>query len=384
LWFLEPSYIRQASGEAGVPAAAPDALLTAAQRIAAHPAAVALAWHCHYCLFRARNTAAWWLWPPIERLLGRDADLFNLLVVLSNLPAMRALHQERAVPQRVIGDTLADIARWMYVHHETFGRWGIDASRARWLSHHLAGEVYHLGRLQYMVDRFEMPARFYRHRATGAVLALSEDGVPYRPDGRPGGTGGVNDPAGSWTAYHLDDGQEVQGYPLLPTGTALQKEVRLTLREWQPILKPGDPILDIHIPRGGPLDVDLCKRSLEEALAFFPRHFPDRPFVAFSCWSWILDPQLQAMLPDTSNLVRFQREMYLLPVPSEEDDNLDFLFGLTPFDLHSAPRDTSLRRAVLDHLLAGGHLYDGGGVLFPQDLYRGRQVYLRQQLPLPD
>ena len=44
LWFLEPSYIRQASGETGVPADALDALFAAAQRIAVQPAAVALAW----------------------------------------------------------------------------------------------------------------------------------------------------------------------------------------------------------------------------------------------------------------------------------------------------------------------------------------------------
>jgi hypothetical protein len=384
LWFLEPSYIRQGSGEAGLPADALDSLLVTAQRITVHPAAVALTWHCHYCLFLARSTTAWWLWPPVERLLGRDADLFNLLVVLSNLPAMRALHAARAVPRAITRDTLADIARWMYVHHETFGHWGFDASRTRWLSEHLAGEVYHLGRLQYKVAPFEMPAHFYRHHTMGTVLALSEDGMRYHDDGRLDGASGVLEPAGTWTARHVDDGQEVRGYPLLPAGTALQREVRLSHQEWQPILKPGDPILELHIPRGGPLDVELCKRSLKEALEFFPRHFPDRPFVAFSCWSWILDPQLQAMLPETSNLVHFQREMYLLPVPSEEDDNLDFLFGLAPFDLQSAPRDTTLRRAVLDHLLAGRHLYAGGGVLFPQDLHRGPQVYLRQQLPLQD
>jgi hypothetical protein len=380
LWFLEPYYIRQASDEAELPADALDPLLAAAQRSAEHPAALALAWYCYYCLYRARHTAAWRRWPPLEGLLGRDADLFRLLVVLSNLPAMHALYRERAVPQAVIGDTLADIARWMRVHHETFGHWGVDASRANWLSHHLAGEVYHLGRLQYIVAPFEMPARFYRHQTAGTVLALSEDGVRYHADGRPVGTGGIKVPAGTWIAQCTDDGQEVRGYPILPAGTVVQREVRLSRQEWQPILKPGDPILDIHIPRGGPLDLDRCIDSLQEALAFFPRHFPDSPFVAFSCWSWILDPQLQAMLLDTSNLVRFQREFYVLPVPSEEDENLDFLFGLAPFNLQSAPRDTALRRAVLDHLLTGRHLYDGGGVLFPQDLQRGRQIYLRQQL----
>src|SRR5262249_30698373 len=148
-----------------------------------------------------------------------------------------------------------------------------------------------------------------------------------------------------------------------------------------PALAPGDPVLHIHIPAGSPMDPAACGESFAAASTFFGRHFPERPFVAFTCSSWLLDPTLQALLPAASNIARFQREVYLLPGRAAGKSTLVRVFGDVPPDLTHAPRDTTLRRAILDHLLAGGHLSGGRCVLFPADLSWGRQVYLRQAWP---
>jgi hypothetical protein len=103
-------------------------------------------------------------------------------------------------------------------------------------------------------------------------------------------------------------------------------------------------------------------------LRFFPAHFPELPFVAFACNSWLLDAQLENMLAPSSNLVRFLRQMYLVPVPSDEMEALEWVFDAVPADVARAPRCTTLRRAVLDRVSAGGHLCAGGGFLLPEDL----------------
>ena len=53
------------------------------------------------------------------------------------------------------------------------------------------------------------------------------------------------------------------------------------------------------------------------------------------------------------------------------------VFGSVPDDLTAAPRDTTLRRAILDHLLAGGYLSAGRCFLLSEDLRWGEQVYRR-------
>jgi hypothetical protein len=56
---------------------------------------------------------------------------------------------------------------------------------------------------------------------------------------------------------------------------------------------------------------------------------------------------------------------------------LFFIFGTDDVDPATGPRDTSLRRAMLDHMAAGGRLIGGGMFLMLEDFERfGEQVYL--------
>jgi hypothetical protein len=250
----------------------------------------------------------------------------------------------------------------------------------RWLRHHVRGELYQLGRLQFAPAACVLAVRAFRHTGTGAVIALSEDGIRYRADGQCDGAGGVDDPTGAWIARLLIGTDEVIGNPILPTGAALRHQVRLPLADWRQALAPGDPVLDVHIPRGTPLDFAQCGASFHAACAFFPRHFPEESFTAFVCQSWLLDGQLEELLPSSANLVRFQQEMYLVPIPSDGTEALSWVFGDVPNDLQNAPRRTRLERAIVGHLQAGNHLRAGGCFLFPQDLRWGDQVY-RHQAP---
>ena len=50
-----------------------------------------------------------------------------------------------------------------------------------------------------------------------------------------------------------------------------------------------------------------------------------------------------------TDMVLWQQELYLHPIPSGDRSGLVFVFGKDDIDLNTAPRDTSLRRALLDH-----------------------------------
>lgn len=116
-------------------------------------------------------------------------------------------------------------------------------------------------------------------------------------------------------------------------------------------------VCSTHIPRSGPLEPAAVDRSLAAAARFFPEHFPERPVQDLWCSSWLLDPTLAAALDPAANMARFQARwrLYGEPMPGDEDA-LFFTFARRgDVDLDALPQDTTLQRAIVERLRAGGH-----------------------------
>jgi GNAT-like C-terminal domain/N-acyltransferase N-terminal domain len=120
---------------------------------------------------------------------------------------------------------------------------------------------------------------------------------------------------------------------------------------------PGDRALAVHIPAMyGPLSPSACDDSVARAREFFPRYFPEEPVGVAVCRSWLLDGQLAEYLPDSSNIIRFQRRFRTAYHMEPHDEDIQrFVFGRVAADLDDFPRRTTLERAVVDHLRAGRH-----------------------------
>lgn len=138
-----------------------------------------------------------------------------------------------------------------------------------------------------------------------------------------------------------------------------------------PILQPGQTGIGTHVPAGaGPLHPDACDDSFARARDFFPRHFSEQP-AAFGCHSWLMDDQLAVYLPETSNIIQFQRRFDRFTDRELADwAPLEHLFhrrfkGKHPPTtlLDELPQETTLQRAIITHLRNGGHWYNRTGWL---------------------
>jgi GNAT-like C-terminal domain/N-acyltransferase N-terminal domain len=120
---------------------------------------------------------------------------------------------------------------------------------------------------------------------------------------------------------------------------------------------PGTVVLETHIPEAGPLEVDAADASFARAQGFFAEHFPELGTITHAtCDSWLLDPQLATIVPD-SNIARFGARYRLFSTGHEADRSaLDFVFRAPTTPREDLPRDTRLQRGLLDHLAAGGHI----------------------------
>lgn len=220
-----------------------------------------------------------------------DAPLLDrwwyLVTAMVCVPDTLAYHRARGIPEQISRATLADAGRHVRQHRRMYGRSGF--AQEGWISIHLRGLLYDLGRLQFNLTTLRLP--------TEQIVAAGM--------------------------------------------RAEQNQV----------------LLDTHIPESGPLDPAGVAASLGRARAFFTEHFPEyAPYDYAICNSWLLDPQLQAMVPG-SNIDTFCRVWRPLDPGIEADVSaVNFIFRRPGVPLTDLPRDSRLQRAVLDHLATGGHV----------------------------
>jgi hypothetical protein len=311
--FLDPHAITASAAEAGLAAAAIAELQTAARRIGADPglrAALVAAYHAVFETEAQFEAAV----ADADAALGDDADAAHALMVLDSTRLVRERQGARGVPpsiSRAVNERHG--AAWLR-EAEARGRMAIADWLPGWLRLVASGNLYRLGRLEFVPQPFEHPFRAYRNQA-GDVVVLAEDGLRFSDQGYLVGTP-------SWESRLLETEQAVVGNPISPRGHALREKRRLPRAEWRQVLGPGDSVLDMHVPGEGALTLQAIGDALAQAGPFFERFEPGRRFAAFTCDSWLFSPQLEELVGPDSNIVRWQRSGYLLP---DEGGTEDFL-----------------------------------------------------------
>ncbi len=85
--------------------------------------------------------------PVLPRELGELRRYFYFYVLLAVRPYTLHYHRQLGIPEDISRRTLFDIGRKMSVHRKNYGKGGIDTPS--WLTHHMRGQLYQLGRLQF-------------------------------------------------------------------------------------------------------------------------------------------------------------------------------------------------------------------------------------------
>jgi hypothetical protein len=366
--FLDEREIADNCAQAGLGEIATQTLRDLARRIAADPDLRQAATAAHQRVYDTNDDFAEAV-RQANHALGAEADLLHALFVLDSTRLVRQRQGARGVPPEISQAVNQRHGIAWLKEAEQRGHIGIADWMPGWLRLVASGHLYRLGRLEFLPEPWEYPARAYTHVRTQELVLLAEAGQRFTNDGYL--TGDL-----SWTSTLIEEEDAIIGTPITPRGAALQQPMRLPRGEWQLVLGPGDPVLDMHVPSEGELTLDAIRDALAQSVPFFERYYPDHTFVAYTCYSWLFSPQLEALLASDSNILRWQREGYLLPSDSGNDDFLTFTFGAASIDTATAPRDTRLRRAVIAHLDRGGLLRCGGFLLLRRDLGRfGSQPY---------
>ena len=145
-------------------------------------------------------------------------------------------------------------------------------------------------------------------------------------------------------------------FEVVPFGAAYEKDGRT--------LTPDSKVINVHIPRTGtPLLPAECEDAYAQAAAFFADRIEED--VAFACYSWLLYPENETILTQSSNIVRFMKryDVFKWGVDKNKRD-LWRLFDTDESHPDRLPTDTTARRLYVEHIRRGGKLGWGHGVFF--------------------
>ena len=372
--FLQDDFIRRYSALAGMDENLIGELIRLKDMLLVRDPFVRLLWEFHDLLYHQElplNDAIPED-PKLGRLLGDNLrGIFYFLLILSGIPLMIRRYEAKNWPESIRDDLIKDLAVWVMHHKRNFGTPGLAWMVMPWFQSQIDLEVVAIGRLQFNTSHsFASPSTVFRSRKTGEVRALASGGKRFTAAGILDDL--QDEPSdGSWESVLEETETAWKGNPVAPDGFASGELIELLKIEWEPVLKPGDPVINIHIPESGPLKPQACRESLFGARDFFDRYLPDYPWKAFMCDSWLLDPQLKAILRPDSNILAFQDIGYQLPFPGEAD-TIFRCFGVKGArdGVGTVPLRSSLQQTFARFLKEGHRFHYGAMMLLREDLER--------------
>ena len=125
-------------------------------------------------------------------------------------------------------------------------------------------------------------------------------------------------------------------------------------------IRKGKTVISVHIPEGCPLDHAACEKSFRQAYEFWGTELP------YVCHSWLLGAELRNFLSEDSNIMKFQQFFDIVEVDYSIREGEERIFGRLRENPELYEGHTSLQKKAKQHLLLGGRLGSGLGILKKQ------------------
>ena len=295
-------------------------------------------------------------------------DMFDALALCSLADICYENMRKRKIPNeisRVVMDLPEKGIREYMIRHD--GRPGHNL--LEWLQYAIDGEYYRIGRFEIQLNkRFGIKAKVFKNQEKEIVVLA--DGAELHKSGFALGAKGFEDKKGSWVANLKETETEWIGYRYLENAYVENTPVVLKKDDWTVVLSKDDFVVDLHIPSDGKLTPESVDETIALVKDFMQKYYPDYDYKAFTCSSWLLDPQLSSLLGENSNISMFNSRFTRMALKSDGDSVFYFVFRKPDTDrasrlnLECLPEQTTLERILKGHYLEGKVIYGTAGFFF--------------------
>ena len=226
---------------------------------------------------------------PDYPILSRK-PLTRLAAVVALLSEKYEEYKSLGVPEDIIAETFRDVSLRAEIFERKTAKPGISKDDALWFRHIMNCKIFKISVLQF--QPFEM-------------IYLDEDflGEPY-----------------------MEFSEE-------------QKEK----------LPPGAHVINCHVQQGAILSTEAVNASFLDAQALFSKLYPETEFKAFLCYSWLLYPDMQKLLPEDSKIKAFSKNFEIISKVSDNEQAFENLFGKVYKRPPKLKKPTSLQKLAAEN-----------------------------------
>ena len=295
---------------------------------------------------------------------GMEYDFFHLFAAIPTIPDSLRFHRERNVPEDIIEATLQEYDYCFEMCRMNIGRIAFDRGRLGWIRLTIQNKLIRIGRFKYELPTPRLNgARVYKN-AKGEILVLA-DGLHMHKSGQVLGSIYCEDETDSFVAEIEETENEIIGH-VITDGEVAREKTTFSKDEWEVCLSKEDPVIPVHIPREGAFDTESVEKAYEQLREIMAKCFPDMPYKAIHCHTWMLSRDLRKVLKPESNILAFQNKYIHYPSLSAGTWVFGFVFpgekGIA--DIENLSETTSLQRNVKTLYKNGGAIYDDKGFFF--------------------
>ncbi len=292
---------------------------------------------------------------------GLEYDFFHLFAAIPAIPECVSFFRDRNVPENIIETTMHEYDYCFLMRLWNTGKISFDRGRLSWIKKMINHQIISIGRFKYELPTTRVNGiKVYRNKR-GEVLVLA-DGLHIHKNGHVVGSIGCEDEADSFFADISETETEIVGHVIID-GEVEREKKSFSKAEWELCLSKEDAVIPVHIPREGAFDTDTVEKSYASLREVMKNCFPDMPYKAIHCQSWMMSRDLRKVLKPTSNILAFQNKYIHYPCKSDGTWVFGFVFmgegGIS--DIDNLSEKTSLQRNVKALYQNGGAIYDDSG-----------------------
>ena len=301
---------------------------------------------------------------PFPEKEGAAADMMRLFPLLALIPKTDELFTAHGFSHEEISGIMRVFQISLRLSKETIKRPGLTKTYYGWTRVYLFCEMFDYGSFNFQFRAFANKAVLLKNIKSGEFELLVTEGK-YHKSGRFLGDAGFLDEDGAFDVTYEETDSAFIGYPAIDNVVSSEKK-EYSKSQWALALKEGDDVISLHIPRNVDFSDEAIDKSIEEGVKIAKARFPEYNPKFVMCSSWLLDPGLEALLGESSRIVKFGKRFLRFSPQAASNGFGGFSFAFLGYDqndLDSLPEDTSLRRKLKAHYKNGGYTYFYPGII---------------------